>query len=137
MPAAELISPELIDRVIKAESSYNPQAVSPKGARGLMQMMPDAWADVQARVPDLKTFGYEDFWADEETNRRFGSEYLKIVQNYLPEEHRGSLPHVLATYNYGIGNMKKIGYDLTRVPRETSDYIYRITGQQVNGGEHE
>ena len=134
MSAVDLITPDVIEAVIKAESGHNPQAVSTKGAKGLMQLRAAAWSDVQARVPDLKTFGYDDYWADEETNRRFGSEYLKIVQGYLPGQFRESLPHVLATYNWGIGNMKKSGYDLRKAPKETKDYIYRITGQQVNGG---
>lgn len=128
MSSAELISPEVIERVIRAESGHNPQAVSPKGAKGLMQLTAGAWKDVQARVPDLKAFAYDDYWADEATNRRFGSEYLRIVQGYLPTEFQGSLPHVLAGYNWGIGHLKQAGYDLSKAPKETTDYIGRILG---------
>ena len=131
--APAVITPELIEAVIQAESGQNPQAVSPKGAKGLMQLMAPAWADVQRRVPELAGFGYDDYWSDETTNRRFGTEYLKIAQGYLPEPLRQSVPHILAVYNFGPGNLKKAGYDLNRVPRETRDYIGRITGALETG----
>lgn len=129
MPSAkELITPEVIERVIQTESGHNPHAVSPTGARGLMQLMPAAWRDVQNRVKDLAPFGYDQYAMDEQTNRRFGTEYLKLVQSYLPEESQGSLPHVLAAYNGGPGRLKSVGYDLRKMPRETQQYIHRVTG---------
>jgi soluble lytic murein transglycosylase len=124
---AELITPQLIEEVINAESSGRANAVSGKGARGLMQMTPIAWKDVRGSVPELAGYDYDANWANPDVNRRFGSEYLKIVQRYLPAEYRESLPHVLAGYNAGVGTLKKIGYDLNRAPKETKDYIKKIT----------
>jgi soluble lytic murein transglycosylase-like protein len=124
----DLITDALVEQVIQAESGRNPHAVSPVGARGLMQLMAPAWADVQQAVPDLAGFGYEDYWKDAGINRRFGTEYLGLTAKRLPAEYR-TVPHLLAAYNWGIGNLKKANYDLSKAPRETKAYIRRITGK--------
>lgn len=120
------ITPELVEAVIKAESSGRSDVVSNKGARGLMQLMRPAWTDVQRAVPALSGYDYDENWSNPDVNRQFGTEYLKIVQQYLPAEYRESIPHVLAGYNAGVGRLKKIGYDLDRAPKETKDYISKI-----------
>jgi soluble lytic murein transglycosylase len=95
------IDPYLIAAIIKAESNFNPWAVSPKGARGLMQVMPQTGEWV------AKETGQVDFHQEQlfrpEINIRLGSWYLAN----LYQEFQGDLILVLAAYNSGQGNVKK------------------------------
>lgn len=120
-----LITPELIEKIIMIESSNNPQAISPAGARGLMQLMPIAWKDVQQNRPDLAEFAYDDYWMDEETNKLFGTEYLKLLEKRLPEG-RKTVDNLASAYNWGLGNLKKVDYDLSRLPSETRRYLEKL-----------
>lgn len=103
-----------LSALIKQESGGNPAAVSPKGARGLTQVMP-----ATARDPG---FGVQPM-RDESTleQLRFGADYLNaMVQRY------GSLDKALAAYNAGPGAVDKYG----GVPpfKETQGYVSKILG---------
>jgi soluble lytic murein transglycosylase len=82
----EGVDPALVRAIIKAESNYDPRAVSRKGAQGLMQLMPGT-AD---------RYGVRDPF-DPEANVRGGVRYLRFLQDMFP----GRLPLVLAAYNAG------------------------------------
>ncbi len=86
------VSPALVLAVIGVESSGNRQAVSPAGAQGLMQVMPDT----------AKRFGVADTSADRD-NIKAGVTYL----NYLMKEFKGDPVMVLAAYNAGDGAVRK------------------------------
>ncbi|MBN1851021.1 MAG: lytic transglycosylase domain-containing protein [Deltaproteobacteria bacterium] len=86
------MDPALVKAIILAESSYNPLAVSKKGARGLMQLMPDTASDV----------GVEDPF-DPEHNINGGILYLKK----LMKQFKGDLHLTLAAYNAGSKKVKK------------------------------
>ena len=106
------ILPDLIRAVIQVESAFNPRAVSPKGAMGLMQLMPATAA----------RFGVKDPFNPAE-NIRAGVMYLRqLLDRYGNNEHLA-----LAAYNAGPGAVDKYG---TKVPpyRETQKYVHRITG---------
>ncbi len=110
----ENIDPGLVHAVIAQESTYNPLAVSPKDARGLMQLMPGTAA----------RFGLnptERF--DPAKNVRTGIQYLK----YLMRLFRGNLDLVIAAYNAGEGAVTKYG---RRIPpyQETQTYVRRVKG---------
>jgi soluble lytic murein transglycosylase-like protein len=102
---------DLVRAVIQAESAFNPLARSPKGAMGLMQLMPTTAAELGVTDP-----------YDPAQNIRGGVTYLKslLVQFSDNEEL------ALAAYNAGPGAVNKYG----AVPpyRETRDYIARIKG---------
>lgn len=98
----------LIRAVIKAESNFNPQAVSHAGAQGLMQLMPAT----------ARSLGVNDSF-DPEQNVMAGTRFLSdMLQRY-----NGDLDSALAAYNWGPGNVDKRP---DRLPRETRDYLSRV-----------
>ncbi|RJQ62194.1 MAG: hypothetical protein C4530_05280 [Desulfobacteraceae bacterium] len=86
------VDPAIIKAIIKAESGYNPQAVSNRGAKGLMQLMPNT----------AKSLGVEDIFCPEQ-NILAGVKYFK----QLLDEFRGSTKLALAAYNSGSQKVKK------------------------------
>jgi len=101
--------------VIQAESAFNPRAVSPKGALGLMQLMPAT----------AEEYGVSDAFNPAE-NIAAGVKYLKR----LLDKYEGRVELALAAYNAGPGAVKKYG---GKVPpyRETQNYVARIQGSTV------
>ena len=105
------VDPYLIFCVMEQESHFNSRALSPKGARGLMQLMPGTSARLGVRRP-----------SDPAQNISGGTRYLK----QLLQRFDGRIDLVLASYNAGEGAVMKFG---RRVPpyRETRDYVKRIS----------
>jgi hypothetical protein len=103
------LPPELIHSVIQVESNYNPGAVSPKGAQGLMQLMPDT----------ARRFGVPNTF-DPVENIKGGAKYLK----YLLELYKGDYPRALAAYNAGEGAVAK--YNGIPPYAETQSYVARV-----------
>lgn len=104
------ISPALIKSVIAAESCYREMVVSPKGAVGLMQLMP-------ATAEELGVF---DIF-DPEENINAGSRYL----GYLLRMYNGSITHAIAAYNAGAGRIER-GAPVTISFTETRGYIQNV-----------
>lgn len=105
------VDPYLIFLVMEQESHFNTHAVSPKGARGLMQLMPGTAARFGVRRPH-----------DAAQNISGGARYLRELLNRF--NNRVDL--VLASYNAGEGAVAKFGQ---RVPpyRETRNYVKKIS----------
>ena len=104
------LSPDLVRAVIRAESGFNPHAISPKGAMGLMQLMPATARELGVTNP---------FHPAE--NIRGGAVYLaRLLARYDQK-----LELALAAYNAGPGAVEKYG----AVPpyRETQTYVKKIT----------
>jgi soluble lytic murein transglycosylase-like protein len=111
--AAYGVDPYLVFCVMEQESHFNTRVVSPKGAAGLMQLMPGTAA----------RFGVRNSH-DPAQNIRGGTRYLKE----LLKRFGGRVDLVLAGYNAGEGAVLKYGH---RVPpyRETRNYVRRITAR--------
>ena len=103
------IEPALIKAIIKAESNFNHRAVSPKGARGLMQLMPATASSLQVQ---------DSFHP--ENNIEGGVRYLRYLLNYF----NGNLPLALAAYNAGENAV--IRHRGVPPYRETQVYIQRV-----------
>ena len=88
---------ERICAVIYVESRFDPNVTSPVGARGLMQIMPETFTDIQKA---LKTNYTDDDLYDPEINIRAGTYYLSYLYKIL-----GDWELVHAAYNAGIGNV--------------------------------
>jgi membrane-bound lytic murein transglycosylase B len=98
----------LISSVIQAESDFDPNATSPKGAMGLMQLMPDT----------ARGLGVSNAY-DPEQNVMAGTRYLKSLLN----RYNGDVKQALAAYNWGMGNLER---STGKLPEETRNYIARI-----------
>ena len=103
------IDPKLVMAVILVESGFNPQAVSPRNAQGLMQLIPETAQRFQVR----NAF-------DPEENIRGGIAYLKWLLSYF----KGDVALVAAAYNAGEGTVEK--YRGVPPYPETQKYVQRI-----------
>lgn len=117
--AAYGVEYELLKAVIATESGFNPRAVSPKGAVGLMQLMPDTaqrfGVKAQAEV------SLEQRLTDPRTNVHAGARYLA----WLIRRFDGETELVLAAYNAGEGAVRRAGRQVPNY-RETQDYVHKV-----------
>jgi soluble lytic murein transglycosylase-like protein len=109
---SEGVDPDAFVALVSAESAFDPNAISPKGARGLAQLMLGTASDlgIPADKIDDPTF-----------NLRGGARYLKMQLDTF-----GSLPLALAAYNAGPGRAAK---PASSWPRETKGYVTKILTQ--------
>ena len=109
----------LLKAIIATESAFNTQAVSPKGARGLMQVMPataqrfgvanDHYGSIASKL------------ADPQTNIMTGTRYLRYLLTLFP----GDIELVIASYNAGEGAVQRYGNRIPDYP-ETQNYVRNV-----------
>jgi soluble lytic murein transglycosylase-like protein len=104
------VDPLLIYSIMHQESSFKPRAMSHKGARGLMQLMPGTAA----------RFGVSNIW-DAKQNIEGGTRYMR----FLLDLFGGDIKLALAAYNAGEGAVIKYGYQVPPYS-ETREYVRRI-----------
>jgi soluble lytic murein transglycosylase-like protein len=114
------VEPALLKAVMAAESGFNPGAISPKGAIGLMQVMP-ATAERYGLQGD-RNKSIEQKLADPETNIRLGARYLRDLSRRFPNQQQ----LVLASYNAGEGAVQQYKNQIPPYP-ETRNYVQLVT----------
>ena len=107
------IDPLLIYSQMHQESTFKSMAISPKGARGLMQLMPGT----------ARRFGVENIY-DAKQNIEGGVKYMR----WLLDTFGGDLNLALAGYNAGEGAVMKYGWQIPPY-RETQEYVRRISSR--------
>ena len=107
----------LVTAIMAAESSFNPCALSPKGAMGLMQIMPAVAKDFEVNLDDA-------FEPDE--NIRAGVLLLKR----LNKKYKGNLKLTVAAYNAGPGNVTR--YKGIPPFKETQNYVKKVLGYHAD-----
>ena len=104
------VDPLLLYAIMHQESSFKPKAMSHKGARGLMQLMPFT----------ASRFGVTNIW-DPKQNIEGGARYMRFLLNLFS----GDVRLALAGYNAGEGAVMKYGYEVPPYA-ETREYVRRI-----------
>ncbi|NLY44897.1 MAG: lytic transglycosylase domain-containing protein [Tissierella sp.] len=124
------VDPLLVSAIINVESKYNKDAVSPKDARGLMQIGPTTgkWAGEELNIENYN----ENMLFIPEINIRIGIWYLSKLES----EFGDNLDLILAAYNAGSGNVQKWrldslyskdGINLDNIPfKETAEYLVKV-----------
>jgi len=115
------ISAALIRAVIAAESNFMVRAVSPKGAMGLMQLMPGTWAELRLRY----ALGADPF--DPCDNIMAGTAYLRELLDRYGD------PGFLAAYNAGPGRYEAYLRGARGLPAETLAYVARLSVAPLGG----
>ena len=105
------LNPVLLAAVVRHESRFDPDALSPRGARGLMQLMPAT----------AERFGIDPYdLHDPELNLEAGARYM----SWIVKRFDNQLPLVLAAFNSGEGSVDR--FDGVPPYRETREYLRRI-----------
>ena len=145
---------DLIPCIIEVESGGDPHAVSPAGAIGLMQITPIVLKEINQQIRFLRpdgisvdkkgenvciVFNYfdeiaetathlqftEDNLYNPRTNRAIGTWYLRRLKDHYLKEHY-TIERLLASYNGGITRLRKNNYDISKMPRETRNYVKKV-----------
>lgn len=120
--------PRQVKRQIRCESGFNPDAVSPAGAKGLMQFTDQTWRewwDGTAGIdkPSVDLLHFNPF--DPEDSIKSGCAYMAALQKQF-----GTLEKAIAAYNWGPGNLKRLllmapANFISALPEETRVYVLK------------
>ena len=120
---SDVLTPEFFARQRQVESGGDPNAVSPKGAVGVMQTMPGTLVDPGFGVAPARDRSPAEL-------QRVGEDYMRAMLAKF-----GNMRDALVAYNWGPGNAQKwlqAGGDVSRLPAETQGYLRKLLGSAVN-----
>ena len=109
----------LVSAVITVESGGNPNAVSPSGAIGLMQVTPivvKVFRQVNNYTGEINLFTAY-------VNEHIGTWYLHRLHDHYGCD---TVEQIAAAYNGGITRLRKNGYDIAKMPKETREYVRKV-----------
>lgn len=110
------VDPALVAAVAKQESGFNQGSASGAGARGIMQLMPETAKALGVNPDDMAQ------------NIEGGAKYLaEMLRTY-----DGDVEMALAAYNAGPGNVEAAGGDMSKLPKETQNYVPAVMGYYDN-----
>ncbi len=115
------VDPKLILAMMKAESEFKVNATSPKGAMGLLQLMPRTYNDIRINNPNL---GLSENGYDPNSNIAAGTSFMK----YLANRYNNNIADIAAAYNWGPGNYDNYLKNGGSMPTETKNHIAKVTG---------
>ncbi|HWT71472.1 MAG TPA: lytic transglycosylase domain-containing protein [Oxalicibacterium sp.] len=113
------LDPALLKAVMAAESGFDPAAVSPRGAIGLMQVLPSTAERFGLQADKKRSIAQK--LTDPKINIRLGARYLHFLHKLYPDQ----LPLMLASYNAGEGAVQK--YNAIPPFPETRNYVKVVT----------
>lgn len=123
------ITEGFVREMVAHESSYDPSAISEKGARGLMQIMQNTWEEFD------KDRSFSEYASDPRANLDVGIRYLLWIdrnfrKNYdgwenLPQDKKREM--ILSAYNAGIAKFEEEGWQLENMPKETKRYVGKFS----------
>jgi len=128
--APKEISKEIFKKIIYTESGYNINAFNKKtGARGLGQLLEIAWDETGE-----DSISYQNYVYNPQKNLTISLKYLKSIKNSLKSinpdfnnlDKKERLQQIIAAYNWGIGSLEKVNFDLNKIPKETKDYFKKL-----------
>jgi len=139
-PTPQLPDPQqLLRAMIATESAGDPNAVSSKGARGLMQVMTSTAMKPGFNLPNIFEFARQNGVevgkeTEAEANRllavpALGANYGLRIMDAMLERYNGNLNYALAAYNAGPGRIDKWladGADPAKLPKETREYVPKV-----------
>lgn len=109
---------DIIGAQLEAESQWNEKASNPSGAAGMAQAMPGTWSMYGEGDP---MNGHDAI--------RFQGKYMRALMDEAKKHSKGGNDQVekaLAAYNWGPGNMDSVGWDWSKGPAETREYVPKI-----------
>jgi len=127
---------KLTSAMVQVESSGNTNAVSPKGATGLMQVLPSTAMSPgfgMSNIFEFAKFKGEQTLANAQEllrNPEIGMKYGEMYMKSMLEKYGGNLIHSLVAYNWGPANADKwikAGADKAKLPEETRNYISKVS----------
>jgi soluble lytic murein transglycosylase-like protein len=115
------LNDRFIDCVIQIESGGNCNAISPAGAVGPLQFMPETWLEESGGLSI-------ELAKDEKISRVVGKRYFRRIYNTLSgwSGRMATIDECLAAYNGGMGRLRRNNFELSKMPQETQNYVIKV-----------
>ncbi|MCC6221017.1 MAG: lytic transglycosylase domain-containing protein [Deltaproteobacteria bacterium] len=123
------VDPFYVAAIISVESSFLPRVRSKAGAMGLMQLLPNTAHEVSRQITGKRSY---PVLTDPETNISLGIEYVKKLE----EQYRGNRYMALAAYNWGPGNVDKVGKNVHSIPSSVRQYASKVLHRSLKWRNH-